>query len=87
MMILRAFGVSSAGPELILCPKSVRARKGNTKVTIYNGTDCKLYDVVCEGELLGRRRRTLRGQPWIAAKGNGMSGGRVASKAGGGFSP
>ena len=75
--------VSSAGPELILCPKSVRAGKGNTKVTIYNGTDCKLYDVVREGELLGRRRRTLRGQPCIAAKGNGMSGGRVASKAGG----
>ena len=42
--------VSSVGPE-----------KGNTKVTIYNGTDCKLYDAVREGELLGRRGRTLRG--------------------------
>ena len=43
MMICAAFGrrettkVSSAGPELILCPRSVRARKGNTKVTIYMG--------------------------------------------------
>ncbi len=27
---------------------------GNTQVTIYNGTGCKLYDVVREGELLGR---------------------------------
>jgi hypothetical protein len=45
------------------------ARKGNTKVTIYNGTDCKLYDAGCEGELLGRRRLSLRGQPRFAAKG------------------
>ena len=66
------------GPESDLCPESAKY-----EVTIYNGTDCKLCDVVREGELLGRRRRTLRGQPWIAAKGNGMSGGRVASKAGG----
>src|SRR6266576_796158 len=35
------------------------------------------------GELLGRRRRPLRGQPCIAAKGNEMSGDRIASKAGG----
>jgi pilus assembly protein CpaC len=34
-------------------------------------------------ELLGRRRRTLRGQPCIAAKGNEMRGDRIASKAGG----
>ena len=46
-------------------------RAGNTKVTIYSRTDCKLYDVVHEGELLGRRRRILRGQPWIAARGLG----------------
>ena len=37
--------------------------KGNTKVTIYNGTNCKLYDAGCEGELSGRRRRILRGRP------------------------
>jgi hypothetical protein len=35
--------------------------KGNTKVTIYSGTDCKLYGVVREGELLGRRVRTFTG--------------------------
>jgi hypothetical protein len=45
---------STAGPELILCPKSVRARKRNTTVTIYHGTDCKLDDDVVRGELLGR---------------------------------
>ena len=41
--------MSSAGPELILC--QIARQEGNTKVTIYNGTDCKLYDVVREGEL------------------------------------
>ena len=38
-------------PELILWAGQ---EKENTKVTIYHGTDCKLYDAVCEGELLGR---------------------------------
>jgi hypothetical protein len=33
--------VSSAGPKY--------------EVTIYSGTDCKLYDLVREGELLARR--------------------------------
>ena len=52
--------VSSAGPESNLCQnrcapgKENRGNTGNTKVTIYNGTDCKLRDGVCEGELLGR---------------------------------
>jgi len=40
-------GVSSAGRKY--------------EVTIYSWTDCKLYDLVREGELLARRRRTLRG--------------------------
>jgi hypothetical protein len=35
--------------------------KGNTTVTIYHGKDYKLYDVVPEGELLGRRRRCVFG--------------------------
>src|SRR5436190_935515 len=70
------------GRELILSQNQRAPGKGNTTVTIYHGTDCKLYDVV-RGELLGRRRPILRGQPCIAAKGNEMSGGRIASKAGG----
>ncbi|MEH2568924.1 hypothetical protein V1289_008551 [Bradyrhizobium sp. AZCC 2289] len=37
------------------------ARQENTKVTIYHGTDCKLYDVVREGKLLGRRSRCFLG--------------------------
>src|SRR4051794_2043758 len=35
--------------------------------------------------MLGRRKRTLRGQPDIAAKGNSMAGGRIWSKEGGGL--
>ena len=34
---------------------------GNTKVTVYSQTYCRLYDLVREGELLARRGRTLRG--------------------------
>lgn len=44
----------ACGAELDSGPKRVPARKGNAKVTIYNGTDCKLCDGVREGELLGR---------------------------------
>ena len=54
-----AAGREVAG-EADLCRKLVRQEK-EYEVTIYSGTDCKLYDVVREGELLGRRRRTLRG--------------------------
>src|SRR5258706_5292472 len=82
MMISRHSAVLY-GAAVDSVPKINGRQEGNAKVTIYNGTDCKLYDAVSEGELLGRRRRTLRGQPWIAAKGNEMRGGRVASKAGG----
>src|SRR5258708_3212580 len=74
--------VSSVGPALCV-QNQCAPGKGNTKVTIYHGTDCKLSGVAREGELLGRRRRPLRGQPCIAAKGNGMSGGRIASRKGG----
>ena len=37
-----------------------RARQ-EYEVTIYGGTDCKLCDVVREGELLRRRVRTFTG--------------------------
>jgi hypothetical protein len=48
-------GSVPAGLELVLgAPKSARAGKGRTRVTIYSGKDCKLYDLVREGELLAR---------------------------------
>jgi hypothetical protein len=54
--------VSSLGPE----------RTKNTKVTIYSWTDCKLCDVVREGEFARTPRPYIygdRGQKWIAARG------------------
>ena len=52
-----AAGGTTTKDRSILCEPGKR----NTKVTIYSGTDCRLYDVVREGELLGRRRGILRG--------------------------
>jgi hypothetical protein len=47
---------------MILMPHLRRAEDGEMSsagrkyvVTIYSGTDCKLYDLVREGELLARR--------------------------------
>jgi hypothetical protein len=48
MMMMTHSGPAGRGP------KWVRATKGNTKVTIYNGTDCRLCEAGREGELLER---------------------------------
>ena len=53
--VLRGAGTDSV-PKIQCAPG-----KGNTTVTIYHGKDYKLYDVVPEGELLGRRRRCVFG--------------------------
>ena len=53
--VLRAAGTDFS-PKIQCAPG-----KGNTTVTIYHGKDYKLYDVVPEGELLGRRRRCVFG--------------------------
>ena len=41
--------VASAAPVAISAPKIIE-RQGNTKVTIFHGTDSKIYDVVREGD-------------------------------------
>lgn len=45
------------------------ARQKIRNVTICNGTDCKLYGVVREGELLGHRGRTFAGTAVECGKG------------------
>jgi hypothetical protein len=56
--------VLSASAESM--PK-ISARQENTKVTIYHGTDCKLYDVVREGKLLGAEAVVFLGYCGAAA--------------------
>src|SRR5229473_3418031 len=75
-----ATAVSSVGPELI--SNQNQCAPGECEANDLSWDNCKLCDVI-RGELIGRRRRTFWGQPCIAAKGNEMRGGRVASKAGG----
>lgn len=50
-----------------------RARQGY-EVTIYSGTDCKLCDVVREGELLGRLGRKFTGTEVVRREGKSNEG-------------
>ena len=49
-------------------PKSRCQDKEDTNVTIYHGTDSKIYDVVREGALLGRRWRCVSGTLRVTAE-------------------
>jgi hypothetical protein len=52
--------VSSAEPAIFVPRISACQEKKITKLTICNGTVCKLYGAVPEGEFLGGRGRIVR---------------------------